>query len=394
MRSKNYVVLHMLFSQVIGQTHIKSHLQKTLKNGRIPHAQLLVGHHGSGLLPMALAYANQLLCLQYPEGSPQREVCQNKVNQLSHPDLHFVFPVNTNDKVKSHAISSHFLEEWREFVAKNPYGSLFDWLQFLGIEKKQGNISVYEAEDMAKKMVLKSYEGGYKVMIIWMAEKMNTECANKILKMVEEPPDNTVLLLLTEDQERILTTIRSRCQVLSFPVLSEEDIAQALIEVSSVPENTARKTSRKAHGDFNKALHIMANDSEDQVFEKWFITWVRAAFKAKGNKQSVHELLSWSDAMAGEGRETQKKFLGYCMELFRQALLTNYKADSLLFFESNDPKFSLEKFAPFVHENNIFEIFEALEKASYHIERNGNAKIIFADLSILLTRLIHRKSAQ
>ena len=224
-----------------------------------------------------------------------------------------------------------------------------------------------------------------------MADKMNTECANKILKLVEEPPDKTVLLLLTEHEEQIINTIYSRCQKLHLPLLSEAAIAKALMERKGLNENEAITISRKSNGDFNKALQIISQSGEESVFEQWFLVWVRSAFKAKGNKKAIQDLLLWSDDMAKQGRETQKNFLGYCTEVFRQALLKNYKADDLIYMETQDPKFSLEKFAPFVHPNNVFEIVKALEDASYHIERNGNAKIIFTDLSILLTRLIHRK---
>jgi DNA polymerase-3 subunit delta' len=373
----------MDFSEVIGQKHLKAHLIKTIENGRIPHAQLFVGNSGSGILPLAIAYVKELLCSSFLKNSIEYEQCAKKIDKLVHPDLHFVYPVNTNDTIKKNAISSNFNEEWRQFVHSNPYASLFDWLQSLGIEKKQGNISVHEAQDLLKTLSLKSYEGGYKVMIIWMADKMNTECANKVLKIVEEPPEKTLLLLLTENEEQIITTIRSRCQKLNFPLLSEEDISQYLIEKKGVAASLAKKTSRQANGDFNKALHILENDSDDIVFEEWFVSWVRTAFKAKGNKGAINELLNWSDLMAGQGRETQKKFITYCIEVFRQALLKNYKADSLLY--------SIDKFAPFIHQNNIFEITSSLEEAAYHIERNGNPKIIFTDLSIQLTRLIHKK---
>ena len=380
----------MDFSKVIGQKHLKSHLLKTSENGRVSHAQLFVGVNGSGLLPMAIAYAKELLCLNYEKGSEAYDICAGKVEKLVHPDLHFVYPVNTNEDVKKHPVSSLFSQEWRKFVQSNPYASLFDWFQALGIENKQGNIGVKEAEEIAKKLSLKSYEGGYKVMIIWMAEKMNRECANKILKLVEEPSNKTVLLLLSENEEQIISTIRSRCQKLLFPLLSEEDITSALMSELQVAENTAKKISRQSRGDFNRALHILKNDGEDKLFEEWFVAWVRSAFKAKGNKKAIHELLNWSEQLAAQGRETQKKFLSFCTELFRQALLKNYTVDSLLFFESHDGSFSIDKFAPFVHQNNIFEITEAIRNASYHIERNGNAKIIFTDLSIQLTRQIHR----
>ncbi|MFK5983262.1 MAG: DNA polymerase III subunit delta' [Flavobacteriaceae bacterium] len=381
----------MEFSEVIGQQHIKSHLINTVNNGRIPHTQLFIGKAGSGILALALSYAKEILCHSFPKGSDAYKNCATKVSKLNHPDLHFVYPVNSNENVKTHPISDNFASEWREFVLKNPYASLYDWFQFIGIEKKQGNISKYEAQNISKKLSLKAYEGGYKVMIIWMADKMNTECANKILKLVEEPPEKTVLLLLTEEEQNILGTIQSRCQKLHIPLLAENDIATQLIDKQNIVSNLAKKVSHQANGDYNKALHIIANDSNDIAFENLFVFWVRTAFMAKGNKGAINDLMDWSENIAKEGRETQKKFLSYCLEIFRQALLKNYKADSLLYFESHDGKFSIDKFAPFVHQNNIFEISEALEKAEYHIERNGNAKIIFTDLSIQLTRLIHKK---
>ena len=381
----------MDFSEVIGNQHLKTHLSKTVENGRIPHAQLFCGINGSGLLPMALAYASELLCRQFEKGSPEYIQSKNKVSRLIHPDLHFVYPVNTSEDVKKNAVSDNYAVAWRNFVLKNPYASLFEWLQSLGIENKQGNISKFEAEQISKKLSLKAYEGGYKVMIIWMAENMNNECSNKILKLIEEPSDKTVLLLLTEKEGQILTTIHSRCQKLSFPLLSESDIAHGLVENLKIKETLALQISRRARGDYNKALQLLQESGEDDVFEKWFISWVRTAFRAKGNKGAINNLLDWSDELAAAGRETQKKFLSYCIEVFRQALLKNYKADNLLFFEAKDKTFSLPKFSPFVHQNNIFEITTALEDASYHIERNGNPKIIFTDLSIKLTRLIHAK---
>jgi len=220
---------------------------------------------------------------------------------------------------------------------------------------------------------------------------MNNECSNQLLKLIEEPPDKTVLLLLTENAEHVLGTIQSRCQILHIPVLSEEDIYTQLTDNHKVNSNEARKTSHQSNGDFNKALHIIKNDGDEVFFENLFVFWVRTAFKAKGNKSAINDLFDWSEELAKEGRETQKKFLSFCLEIFRQAMLKNYKTDSLIYFESHDGKFSFDKFSAYIHQNNIFEIKDALEDAEYHIERNGNAKIIFTDLSIQLTRLIHRK---
>ena len=379
----------MLFNQIIGQEHIKKHLQKSAENGRVPHAQLFIGKEGCGALPMAIAYAQFLLC----NFSEDAAACNIKCNKLQHPDLHFAFPVTTNDSIKKHAVSDLFLEDWRDFIATQPYGSLFNWLQHIGVENKQGLIGVDESEAVVKKLKLKSYEGGFKVMIIWMAEKMNIAAANKLLKLIEEPPQKTVFLLITENEEQIINTIKSRCQALHFPALSEQDIANYLIINKQVVENEAAKIAHQAEGNYNKALHLLQNDSSDLVFEEWFIAWIRTAFKAKGDASVVQQPISWSDIIAKTGRETQKRFLGYCLQFFRQALLMNYKSDNLVFMET-ESGFDLSKFAPFVHSGNILEIEKELNDAMYHIERNGNAKIILLDLSMKLTRFLHKKEGK
>ena len=376
----------MLFNQIIGQEHIKNHLKVSAENGRIPHAQLFVGKEGSGALPMAIAYAQFLLC----NFSDNAEVCDLKCEKLQHPDLHFAFPVTTNEKVKKHPVSNLFLEEWRTFVASQPYGSLFNWLQHIGVEKKQGIIGVDEAEEIVKKLTLKSYEGGFKVMIIWMAEKMNIAAANKLLKLIEEPPEKTIFLLITENEEQLINTIKSRCQALHFPALSEQDISNALVVNYQAPDNEAAKIAHQSEGNFNKALHLLEHDSKDLVFEEWFVSWVRTAFKAKGNVAVVQQLIEWSETIAKTGRETQKRFLTYCLQFFRQSLLLNYKSNQLVFMETQTG-FDLSKFAPFVHAGNILAIEKELNDAIYHIERNGNGKIILLDLSMKLTRFLHQK---
>ncbi|MDB4048016.1 DNA polymerase III subunit delta' [Polaribacter sp.] len=378
----------MLFNQIIGQKHIKNHLQVSAENGRIPHAQLFVGKEGSGTLPMAIAYAQFLLC----NSSESTEACNLKCEKLQHPDLHFSFPVTTNDAVKKHPVSNLFLEDWRAFIKEQPYGSLFNWLQHIGVENKQGNIGVDEAETVVKRLQLKSYEGGFKVMLIWMAEKMNIAAANKLLKLIEEPPNKTVFILITENEEQIINTIKSRCQALHFPVLSEQDIATALIERERCSESEAATIAQQAEGNYNKAVQLLNNDGADLVFEEWFVTWIRTAFKAKGNASVVQQLIEWSEIIAKSGRETQKRFLEYCLQFFRQALLLNYKSDNLVFMETQTG-FDLSKFAPFVHGGNILDIEKELNDAMYHIERNGNAKIILLDLSMKLTRFLHKKEA-
>jgi len=381
----------MLFKDILGLSHIKNHLVTSADAGRVPHAQLFVGPEGSGTLPTALAYAQYLICGNRDgENVGENQACNLKFKTLSHPDMHFAYPVSNSEKVKSHAVSDHYSEEWRNFVKEQPYGNLFDWYRLIGIEKKQGNIGVDEAQDVVKKLALKSYEGGPKIMLIWMAEKMHPSAANKLLKLIEEPPNNTIFILIAEDEEQIIQTIRSRCQILHFPPLAEDAIADALVDKGAMREEALR-IAHEADGNFNKALDLMNKDSEDLVFEKWFVQWVRSAFKAKGNKASIHELILWSEEVAKTGRETQKKFLQYCLTVMRQAMLINFGAKDLAFMRIHIDGFQLEKFAPFVHENNITEIVAELEDAIYHVERNGNAKIIFTDLSIKLTRLLHRK---
>ncbi|WP_111683212.1 DNA polymerase III subunit [Winogradskyella tangerina] len=383
----------MLFSDILGQKHIKNHLTKSVDSGRIAHAQLFVGPEGSGTLPMALAYAQYILCgNSNGENTGGNEACNIKFKNFSHPDLHFAFPVTTSDKVKSKPVSNFYLEEWRQLLDQQPYGNLFDWYKLLGVDNKQGQIGVDEALEIVKSLTLKSYEGGYKVMVIWMAEKMNTAAANKLLKLIEEPPEKTIFLLIAEDEEQIISTIRSRCQVLHFPPLAEEIITEALVKNYQVEKAVAAKIAHQSNGNYNKACDLIYQDSEDIQFEKWFVLWVRSAFRAKGNKSAIHDLISWSEEIAKTGRETQKKFLSFCLNYFRQAMLLNYKADDLVYLEPKSNGFKLEKFAPFVHDSNILEISDELQDAIYHIERNGNSKIILTDLSIKLTRLLHKKS--
>ena len=382
----------MLFEDILGQEYIKKHLTQSVANGRIPHAQLFVGPEGSGALPMAIAYAQYILCANTNgENNTGNQTCNLKFANFSHPDLHFAFPVTTSDKAKSRPVSNNYMDEWRQMLKDQPYGNLFDWYKLLGVDNKQGQIGVDEALEIVKSLSLKSYEGGYKVMLIWMAEKMNIACANKLLKLIEEPPTKTVFILIAEEEEQIIKTIKSRCQLLHFPPLSENEIKQGLIKNYDLDESVAIKIAHQSNGNFNKACDLIYQDSEDIQFEKWFIFWVRTAFRAKGNKSVIHDLISWSDDIAKTGRETQKQFLHFCLNFFRQALLLNYSASELVYLEPKTDSFKLEKFAPFVHNDNILEISDALQDAIYHIERNGNSKIILTDLSIKLTRLLHKK---
>ncbi len=382
----------MQFYDIPGQEYIKTHLRQSAASGRIAHAQLFVGPEGSGMLATAIAYAQYILCGNLgSENSGGNEACNLKFSTLSHPDLHFVYPTVSTEEVKSKPKSLDFIAEWREFVLANPHGSLFDWYQTLEVANKQGLIRVEDAAEVLKVLSLKPFEGGYKIMIVWMADKMNIEASNKLLKIIEEPPQKTVFILITENEEDIVQTIRSRCQVLHFGPIPEEILAETLVSRENADPRLARNLARQSQGNYSKALHLLHGDSEELPFEEWFVLWVRAAFRAKGNASAISDLISWSEKIAALGRETQKKFLHFCIDMFRQALLLNYQATSLVYIEPKVDKFKLENFAPFVNGNNIGEIFEELSSAVYHIERNGNAKIILTDLSIKLTRLIHKK---
>lgn len=383
----------MGFSDIIGFEYLKKHLQTTVDHGRIPHAQLFVGPDGRGPLAMALAYAEYIFCAtqKTPE---QKALSAKKVRNLVHPDLHFVYPSSTNKQITKNPTAEDFLSEWREFVKTQPYGNKYQWYQTLGIENKQGKIGKRDAHKVAQKLALKAYEGGFKIMIIWHAETMNMQSSNHLLKLIEEPPDQTVIILTTDRESGILETIRSRCQKLNFPPIGARALQEALLKNTNCTEEEAHKYAVRAEGDYARALQLTAVDEDDRQFEKWFIEWVRTAFNAAGRKGAILKLLAWSEEISRTNRETQKRFLNYCLDFMRQALLQNYKAEPLVYLQPMTKNFKLENFAPFIHGRNILEITQELEEAIYHIERNGNAKIILTDLSIKLTRLLHRREKQ
>lgn len=380
----------MRFSDIIGQQHIKNHLMYSAKNGRIPHAQLFIASEGVGALPMAIAYAQYVICKNTADDNDGGNAsCNIKFNNYQHPDLHFSFPYISAGS--SGTISDQYSNQWLQFVKEQPYGSFNDWLKILEVKNQQPLITVKEAENISKKLSLKSYEGGYKVMIIWMAEKMNTEVANKLLKLLEEPNEKTLFLLIAEDEKAILPTILSRCQVIHFNKLADQDIATGLIQQENVDETKAKTVAKIAHGNYNYALKEIYSTEDGLPFDKWFVDWVRSAFKANKDAKVVSNLVSWSDELSGIGRENQKLFLEHCLEIFRQALLLNYQTNDLVYYQSKVENFKLENFAPFINDQNIFEIYKEINEAIYHIERNANPKILFTDLSIKLTRLIHKK---
>ena len=376
-----YVSLNMRFDQIYGHKSQINAFQESISLGRVPHAQLFVGPEGVGMLWVAIAFMRSVFCQDSDSSA-----CDLKFDRLTHADLHFVFPVAANAKVKSKPTSALFLGDWRIFVEKNPAGTLFDWYQQIEVENKQGQIGVLDAEEITKKLSLKSYEGGWKGVIVWQADKLNDAAANKLLKLVEEPPEKTLLMFISNNEDRVLETLRSRCQLINFSLLTDADIYKALV-ANGASQEQAKTLSVHSNGQLSRAMHVM--NSDDIPFEEWFVSWVRTAFKAKQNKGSVVELLNWSQKIAQVGRETQKQFLLFSIDLFRQALLIQYDLDELSTYKPQN-SFDLNRFAKYVHNGNIQLIISELESACIHIERNGNAKMIFSDLSLKLTRQIHK----
>ncbi|MDC1310006.1 DNA polymerase III subunit delta' [Flavobacteriaceae bacterium] len=375
---------------LVGQKKLIHDLEKKINSGRLAHSYLLFGPSGSGKLSVAIKFAELILCSKHKDRELEVIGAQQKINSLNHPDLHFVYPVNTSSKVKSKATSKHFVNEWRESVIENPYMTLSKWLEKIEIANKKGNISVNEAEEINKIMSLKSYEGGYKVMVIWMAENMNTECANKLLKLIEEPSPETVFLLLTENQSAILPTIKSRCQKINIPPIDTKDIAESLIKKDLADSDSAHNTANMSGGDYSLALNLLNSDVSAVNFESIFIEWVRLAFKVKTTKSAVAELVNWSEKISKLPKDVQKQFFVFSLGIFRKSMLKNYKSGG---YESlfKDKSFKFERFTPFIHNNNIIELYEEINKAIYELNRNGNPKIIITDLSLKLTRLIHQK---
>jgi DNA polymerase-3 subunit delta' len=371
----------MLFSDVVGQEDLKKELKKGVLNGRVPHCQLFISREGTGGLSLAIAYARQII-----EGQNPSESTRLKLSELKHPDLHFVFPTATNKEIKSKPTSEMFLNPWREFVHKTPYGNLFDWYQSLDIENKQGKIGNDDVESLINKISLKSFEGGWKVAIIWMVEKMNLTATNKLLKLIEEPPINTVFLFVCESKNSLADTLVSRCQTSTLSPLKKEAV-ELYLKNKGVEGLKAKNSAINSSGNLRQALISVYNNDQNQQFELWFLKWVRTAFNVKKNKEEVLGLVNWSKNISTKGREVQKKFLEFSMNLFRNAMLKHYEIEQLVSF-SPTTDINFEGFSKYVNERNIEEIHKELESAFVGIESNGNPNMIFMDLSLKLTRLI------
>ena len=371
----------MKFSEVIGQQALKKQLIQTIKENRVSHAQLFTGPEGSGNLALALAYA-QYICCDNKSDEDSCGICKSclKYSKLIHPDLHFVFPV-VNTLSNHKAVSDDFLNEWRSALLENPYISLNQWIEIIASENKQGGIFEKESGEIIRKLNLKTFESEFKIMIIWMPEKMHTVAANKLLKMIEEPPAKTLFLLVSENPGQLLGTILSRSQNINIPPVELTDMINAL---SNRIQDKSRllEIVRVAGGNYLKALELVGSEDDDFVFFEYFVKLMRTCFK-----RDVKELIKFSEELAGLGREKQKKFLNICLRLMRENFAMTTSHNSIVYLNDKELEFS-EKFHQFINLNNIYRIYEELNLAIYHIEANGNAKIIFLDLSLKMIKLI------
>lgn len=375
----------MQFKDIIGHESIKSRLIKTVNEGRISHAQLFLGPEGCGNLPMAIAYSQYISCEKKTEVD-SCGACSScvKIQKLIHPDLHFVFPVASSAEVKEKPVSANYLNHWREVNSDEPYLSLSKWQSKIETGNKQLLISKNESESILKILNLKTYEAEYKTMIIWYPERFNIASANKLLKIIEEPPSKTLFILVAHNAEQIISTILSRTQLVKIGRIKEEDLQNELIKKYRIEPSVAKNIAHQSDGDFIKAQKLVEHSELEETFHELFKDWMRGAFKG-----DVPALITWSEEIAkpSYGRETQKQFLKYALHLFRESLIKNYGAEEMERVASNEVDF-LSNFAPYIHGANCIEIIELFNDASYHIERNANPKILFLDLSLKLTKLL------
>ena len=371
----------MKFSEVVGQQALKKQLIQTVKENRISHAQLFAGSEGVGGLPLALAYA-QYICCENHTDTDSCGTCPScqKYAKLIHPDLHFVFPV-VNSGSGGKAVSDDFLVEWREALLENPYLNLNFWIEKIASENKQGGIFEKESGEIIRKLNLKTYEADFKVMIIWMPEKMHVVAANKLLKMIEEPPAKTLFLLVSDNPGQLLATILSRCQYFKVLPIEKDEMLSALS--SKITDKThLQEVVRVSAGNYFKALDLLNSSEDESAVFSMFVSLMRNCYSKK-----VLELIKWSEEAATLGREKQKKFLTTCLYLVRENFTMNVANRSVVYLNDQELGFS-EKFHPYINQNNIFQINEELNRAIYHIEANGNSKIIFLDLALKMVKLI------
>ncbi len=374
----------MFFRDIKGHTQIKRSLVNMPAGNRVSHAYMFAGPEGSGKLPLAIAFARYLNC-ESPVDGDSCGKCHSckKYSGLVHPDLHFVFPV-VDIKKDRLPVSDSYLKEWREFVLRKKYFNLNQWFNYLGAEKKQGMIYTKESNEIIKKLSLKTFEGKYKVMIIWLPEKMHVAASNKLLKLLEEPPAGTVFILVSDKPDEVISTIVSRTQQIKVPPFSDEDIAEELIE-DGLEKDEAMSFARLAKGNIVTAREIVEGSEDLDFFFDNFVFLMRNAYSRK-----LQELIEWGDEMSRLTREKQKNFFNYCLRLVRENYISNIKEPELVYMTPREKEFSV-KFAPFINDNNVHQIAEEFSLAHSHIGQNGNSRIIFMDLILKIIILIKNR---
>lgn len=384
------ICVTMRFCEIIGQEDTKRQLCQAVQDGRIAHAQLFTGLSGVGKLPLALAYAQYVACPNRTE-TDSCGTCPSclQYQKLQHPDLHFAFPIVKGD---AGDVCDDFVDKFREIILESKYFDLDDWYRKLGVETKQGMIYEKESSEILRKLSLKSFGDGFKVMIIWQPEKMNNTCANKLLKLLEEPPTKTLFLLVSEHPEQLLTTIISRTQEIRIPRLSESTIAAGLQrEYTWLTYEEAQSIAHMANGSYLAALKTMNESAYNQTYFDDFVELMRNAWLV-GQKKDYSALLKlrqWSNDMADSkvGRERQKAFLQYAQRQIRENFIYNFHCPDMNYQTEAERNFST-KFAPFIHDGNVEKMMNELGKAEQQIAQNGNAKIIFFDLCLQMIVLV------
>ena len=374
---------------MIGQQEVKDRLMKMVEEGRVPHAIMLCGPTGTGKMALAMAFASYLLT----EGSlkinsdTNVENAKAMVRVWSHPDLHFTFPVIRPPKTSSdHSMESDdFAREWREMISQGPYFTFDQWLRQMDAANQQAIIFEGESDALTRKLSLKSSQGGYKVSVIWLPEKMNAACANKLLKLIEEPPQQTVFIMVSEEPALILETIRSRTQRIDVRRIDTADIEQALIDRRGLDNDTAHRVARAAMGSWTKAIDSLTEDSEDREFFELFVTLMRLAYQ-----RDVKGLKAWSDGIYTLGREKQKRMLDYFARMVRENFIYNFHNPDLNYMNAEEENFA-RKFSKFINEANVIYISEQIEKARKGIGQNANAKVLFYDFALRMIVLLIKR---
>jgi DNA polymerase III subunit delta' len=374
----------MNFAQIPGQNEIKAKLIRSVQEERVSHAQLFSGHEGCGGMALALAYARYVSC-ENRTATDSCGICKScvKYEKMIHPDLHFVFPVIKGKKATD-PVSDNYLEEWREFVKRSPYFTINDWLDSIEVGNAQGMIFASEASEIIKKLSLKTFESDFKIMIIWLPEKMHQATSNKLLKMIEEPPDKTLFLLVSEEPDKVIPTILSRCQLVKIPSFTSKDLDKYLMGRYGLTTEKVSDISRVSNGNIIRAIELCEKEDSSLVNLGYFKSLMRFAWK-----RDILSLINWSEEIAATGRENQKNFISFSLRLLRENLMLSLDQlqNNLVFLAGEEAAFS-GNFHPFINQENIYPLTDEFNLVYSHVESNGNAKIIFLDLALKVTRLI------